>query len=127
MNIPVKHSAASLIVHIVLVFCLLKFSNLGIYAIVFGNASFPLIIFILNFISLYRYIDYKPDYIQIFLKPVICSAIMGVAIALVYNGLYAATESNIISLFAAFAAAAVSYFGSFYICKRIEKNIRIWG
>jgi stage V sporulation protein B len=105
----------------------LKFSNLGIYAIVIGNASFPVIIFILNFISLYRCIDYKPDYIQIFSKPVICSVIMGIAVALVYNGMYAATSSNVVSLFAAFAVAAVSYFGSFYVCKRIEKNIRIWG
>jgi hypothetical protein len=52
---------------------------------------------------------------------------MGIAVGLVYNGLYAVTESNVISLFMAFAAAAVSYFGSFYVCKRIEKNVHTWG
>ena len=59
MSTPVKHSCISLVVHIILVFVLLKFSRLGIYAIVIGNASFPIIIFILNIISLYRHIGYR--------------------------------------------------------------------
>ena len=58
VNVPMIHSSISLAVHIVLVFVLLKFSALGIYAVVIGNATFPILIFILNLRTLYQEIDY---------------------------------------------------------------------
>ena len=54
VNVPMIHSSISLAVHIVLVFVLLKFSALGIYAVVIGNATFPILIFILNLRTLYQ-------------------------------------------------------------------------
>lgn len=59
------HSSISLAVHIVLVFVLLKFSALGIYAVVIGNATFPILIFILNLRTLYQEIDYTMPYISV--------------------------------------------------------------
>lgn len=118
MNLPVKHSCISLVIHIILVFILLKFSRLGIYAIVIGNASFPVVIFVLNIISLYRCIGYKMEYIQTFVIPFACACIMGVAVAFTYQGMYSLTSSNIISLCISFVVAAVSYFGPLYLVKK---------
>lgn len=118
MNLPVKHSCISLIVHVILVFFLLKFSRLGIYGIVIGNATFPIIIFILNIISLYRCIGYNMEYRQTFIIPFICACIMGAATGLTYYCIYKLVSSNIIALIFAFVAAAVSYFGSMYLAKK---------
>ena len=118
MNEPVKHSLISLVVHIVLVYILLKWSRLGIYAIVIGNASFPVLIFILNLISLRKYIGYRLEYVKTFVIPFVCSVIMGVAVTVVYRLLYSAVHINAVALAAAFAAAAVSYFGTMFLCRR---------
>jgi stage V sporulation protein B len=110
MNVPVKHSFIALVVHIILVFSLLKWSRLGIYAIVIGNASFPLLILILNLMSLRKYVRFRMNYRGVFMVPVICSVFMGVVTWLVYAAMYALTKSNTVSVIIALAAALVSYF-----------------
>ncbi len=118
MNIPVIHSCISLVVHIILVFILLKFTNLGIYAIVIGNATFPVIILVLNLVSLNRYIGYNQEWIKTFLVPLVCSVFMGILVSLTYKIFLLLSHHNIIALFFAFIMAAVSYFGAVFICKR---------
>ncbi len=118
MNIPVKHSSISLVVHIVLVYLLLRFSRLGIYAIVIGNATFPVLIFILNIRALNRYIGFRMKYKRIFLAPSVCALIMGVAISLTYKLMFTITSSNMISLVISFIVAGVSYFGPMLVFKK---------
>lgn len=121
MNIPVIHSCISLAVHIVLVFVLLKFTNLGIYAIVIGNASFPIVVLILNLVSLNKYIGYTQECVKTFVVPLACSVLMGIVTGITYKIFYMISQRNIIALFFALLMAAVSYFGSIFICKK--KNI----
>ena len=118
MNIPVIHSCISLIVHIVLVFGLLKFTNLGIYAIVIGNATFPIVVLALNMVALNKYVGYTQEHIKTFLIPMICSIFMGVVTALTYKIFNIISGHNIVALFFAFIMAAISYFGSIFICKK---------
>lgn len=121
MNVPVKHSLISLVVHIVLVYFMLRWSRLGIYGIVIGNASFPILIFILNLKSLKEYIDYDLEYIRTFLIPLCCSVIMGIAVSLTYKLLYSACHINIIALMCAFVVAGVTYFGTIFLLKKKGK------
>lgn len=65
---PMINSFISLVVHIILVLVLLEFTNLGIFSLVIGNASFPVIIFVLNLIALYRDEGYRLPVISIFAK-----------------------------------------------------------
>jgi stage V sporulation protein B len=118
MSVPVKHSLISLIVHIIIVFVMLKFSRLGIYAIVIGNATFPVLIFILNLMSLREYIGYELEYKKTFGIPLICSIIMGIAVYLCYHGVYSIISSNIIALFVSLLVAAMMYFGPLYLFKK---------
>ena len=112
---PMYHSFISLVVHIVLVVVLLFTTDLGIYALVIGNASFPVIIFILNLITLYREEGYRLPVMKIFARPFICSAFMGVFTILSYNMMYNATSSNAISVIVALVVALVTYFGLYGI------------
>ena len=40
MRLPVFHSGVSLIIHVILVWGLLKYTDLGVYGLVIGNVSF---------------------------------------------------------------------------------------
>jgi stage V sporulation protein B len=118
MSVPVWHSFAALVIHVILVFSLLKWSRLGIYAIVIGNASFPLLILILNLRSLHRYVRFRMDYMKIFAVPTAAAVLMGVITALVYRLVFMICPSNTIAVIAAFAAALASYFSAVMICRK---------
>ncbi len=115
MKMPVYHSAISFLIHIVLVYFMLRFTSLGIYGLVIGSTLFPLVVFILNLKTLYQEINYRFSIKKIVLKPLISAIIMGVCIAVVYNGLLILTESNIVSMFFALVVAAITYFGPYYL------------
>lgn len=119
MSVPVKHSFVALVIHIILVFSLLKWSRLGIYAIVIGNATFPLLILILNLISLKRYIGFMMEYVKVFAVPGVCSVIMGIVTWAVYTIVYTLAASNIIAVIAALIFAMASYFGPVFIFRKM--------
>ena len=85
MSVPVIHSGISLVIHGILNGALLYFTDLGVYALVIGNVTFPLLVCILNLRSVRKLIDFKPDILKVFVLPGIASLIMGVAA----YGLYA--------------------------------------
>ncbi len=109
MNVPVIHSAISLGVHIILLYILLKFFNLGAYALVIGNVTFPLLVCILNWISVGKNLNYKQEVIKTFLIPSACSAIMGVLAYFIYYGLHSLTGINAISTLTAVLVAVIVY------------------
>lgn len=111
MRKPVYNSAVSLVIHIVLVFILTRFTKLDTYALVIADVLFPFIIMVLNIRSMKNDMKYSTDIKAICLKPLICSVIMGIVTLLVYSILHAITHSNIISFVPAIAAAIAVYFG----------------
>lgn len=122
MNVPVIHSFISLVIHIIAVFAMLKWSRLGIYAIVIGNASFPVLILILNLISLRKYIGFKMEYVQTFGMPLVCSAFMGIVTILSYRLMYMLTSSNAVSVIVALVFALVSYFVPVVLLKKMKNR-----
>ncbi|MCQ2521020.1 MAG: polysaccharide biosynthesis protein [Lachnospiraceae bacterium] len=77
MRVPVVHVAISLAIHVLLVWILLTNTDLGVYALVIGNVSFPLLVSILNCISIRKYVEYQFDLKRIFLKPLLAAVVMG--------------------------------------------------
>ena len=120
---PMINSFISLVVHIILVLVLLEFTNLGIFSLVIGNASFPVIIFVLNLIALYKDEGYRLPVISIFAKPVICSALMGICTLLTYNIINNITMSNTISVLVALCVAALTYFGPYVLLMKKFKDV----
>lgn len=121
MKLPMIHSFISLTVHVIIVYILLRVTNLGIYAVVIGNATFPVLIFIFNFISLYKYANYRFPAVEVFIKPVISSAIMGVCTFLAYKLVYMLVSSNAVALICAFIVAGATYFIPYWFLSK--KNI----
>lgn len=86
MHVPVVNSAVSLVIHVGIVISLLKFTDFGIYALIVGNVTFPIVVSILNIICLKRYIPsfhLKP--LKTFLVPLSASLWMTIAVLLTYT------------------------------------------
>lgn len=121
MKKPVIHSAISLVIHIVIVYSLIAFTDLKAYALVIGYMTFPMIVAVLNMIEIKKTIDYHQEIKRTFGITGACAIFMGICTFLAYKLVYAMTESNMISVVAALLAALVSYFGPMIALKNIEK------
>ena len=118
MQLPVRHSMVSLVIHVILVFGLLKFTNLGIFAIVIGTTTFPLVIMVLNLLALNRYLGYRQELYSTFIVPLLCSILMAIVTVLVYNGCIMVSNSNLLGLFLSIPAAGIVYFGLILLCRK---------
>jgi len=121
LKIPVINAAISLLIHILLVFLLLKFTPFSTYALVIGNVVFAMVNSFLNWYSLSKYVDYKQEMMKSFVIPLISSGLMGLAAFLTYKGLYIITERNAISVIIAIFISVLVYFGFMIYLKGIDE------
>lgn len=110
MRMPVRHAAISLVIHVILVFILLKFTRLGIYTLVIGNVAYPLVVCILNAMCVNKHLHYRQEYRTTFIIPGVSSIIMGACSFLIYHIGMALIHSNTISCLIALSAAVIIYF-----------------
>lgn len=118
---PVVHSCVSLLIHLVLVAVLMLRTNLGIYALVVGYVTFPLVISILNFLTLRRELRYRQEIADTFLVPFGCAGVMGLFAWLAYQGMYLVSKDNTVSLVLAVVIAVLVYFGLMYKMGKLRK------
>lgn len=114
MNIPVIHAAISLAIHIPLVWALLKFTNMGIYVLLIGAVTYPLVVCILNWFAVAKHANYRQEVKNTFLIPLLASIIMGAAafgiyklIVLILGISYAA---NLVAVAISILLAIIIYF-----------------
>ena len=86
MKTPVYHSGVSLAVHILLISVLLLYTDLGVYALIIGNVSFPLGVCSLNLLSLRR-MGFRFSLTRLLIKPLLASALMGIGAFVSYHAL----------------------------------------
>ncbi len=109
MKTPVINSVVSLVVHIIFVYILLKFADLNIYSVVYGNLVFSFCMCALNLLSLYRYIGYRQEIFRAFVIPTGASAVMGAVAYFVYKGVYFILHSNLASILVSVVLAVAVY------------------
>ena len=110
MNLPVIHSLISLVVHVVLVYALLIFTDMGVYALVLGNVTYPMLVCFLNGRSVRKYTGFGQEIVRTFSVPLIASVLMGVVTYLVYQGLFVLTHRIYVAIVPAVFAAVMIYF-----------------
>lgn len=98
MRKSVTHSAISLVIHVVLVYVMLKYLNLGVYGLVIGNVSFALVVCLLNWIAVGRAIAYHQEIKTTFLLPLSAALIMGGVTNIIYRVLHSLLRSNAAAL-----------------------------
>ncbi len=82
MRTPVVNSFISFLLHIAIIYPLLRFTDLSVYALLIGDITFPLVIVFLNIRSLKK-TGYTLEVKKTLLRPFAVSLIMGVAAWLV--------------------------------------------
>lgn len=108
MTTPVKHGAISLGIHLVILYGLLAFTDLGIYALVLGNIVFSLSMCLLNARALRRATGYRQEWKRTFLIPAVCACIMGLAAFVCYT-IFLVILPNALATILALCVAVVVY------------------
>ncbi len=123
MRLPVIHSAVSLVLHIGLVALLIQYTNVGIYALIIGNVTFPAVVYILNLVAIKRYVpSYRQEVTKTFLAPVAASLWMAVSIAIVYRLSDKLTGSNVVCTLLSVCAGVFVYFMAFLLLRGLTKD-----
>ncbi|MBQ7200425.1 MAG: polysaccharide biosynthesis protein [Eubacterium sp.] len=123
MSLPVIHSAISLVLHIGIVVVCVKFTSMGIYALLVGNITFPLVVWLLNLWALKRYIPgFKQEIIKTFIAPLAASVWMAIVTLLVYELTGLITTSNIIRTLVSLVFAICVYFVVLLLIKTLNKE-----
>lgn len=130
MHTPVIHSAISLVLHVVLVVCLLRFTDLGIYSLVIGNVTFPIVVSGLNLFALHRHVPSLHLHpIKTFFVPFSASLWMAIAVLLVYSmadkffsTIMGGYMANAVSVILALLVAVFVYFVVFLKLRGMTKE-----
>lgn len=92
---PLIHCSVALVLHFILLYFLLTTANLNIYAVVYANIFFALIVSVLNAFAIKRYINYRQEWYKTFIVPGISSIIMAAAVYIAYSAFHAFTGNTI--------------------------------
>ncbi len=76
LRVPVINSAVSLMLHVITLILLLKFTSIRIYAVVAAMAVFGTCVTVLNQLALYKSGCWKPEIMKTFVLPGVCASIM---------------------------------------------------
>lgn len=118
---PISHGLIALALHVTLLMCLLKFTDMNIYAVPFSNNFFSLFICILNLISISKILGYRQEVKHTFIIPVIGSAVMGVVVYFLDKALCRNGYSRPLILITILVGAFV-YFVFLLVTKGISKE-----
>ena len=89
MNMPIVSAGAALIIQTAVLAWFLRFTDWGIYAMVFVSVLYAAIIFALNELFLRHYLGLRINPVQVYLKPILSAVVMGAAAYGVYRGIFA--------------------------------------
>ncbi len=88
MREPVKNAVIALVLHIAFLLLLLFGFRLNIYAVVYANAFFALVMCVLNAHSLKKCIGFRQELVKTYVLPLVASGVMGVIVFFLYQGLH---------------------------------------
>ncbi len=124
MRIPVYHSAISLGIHTLLIYLLLRFApigadgSFGVYYLLIGNVTFPMVVSLLNARSVSKRTGYHWRLKRTFLTPLAASLLMGAVVwisyFLVHKGMYllchSTSFSKLIGMLVSIMLGVAAYF-----------------
>lgn len=121
MRIPVINSFISLFVQTGFLYFVLRYTNIGIYGVVFANILFSVLMCILNLFAIHKYLRYKQELLKTFIVPGIASLIMGVLVFITYK-VFALFTGNFLITLAGVVVGLVSYFVLMILLKGIGER-----
>ena len=124
LNIPVRNAAIALVLHVGILYFMLDVFNMGLYGVVISCVLFALIMCILNWLAIRKYLKYQQEIVRTFVIPTVSSIFMGL-VAWLSNFLISKALSSFVSLVISIALSVCVYFVLLIKLKGVkEKEIR---
>lgn len=121
LYVPVIHSAIALVTHAVALYFLLKYTNLNAYALMVCNVLFALIVSVLNWRSVCRFLSYRQEIRTTFILPFFASVFMGVSTRCFYDFLHLKLSATV-SCIASILFAIPVYFAALILMKAVTRE-----
>lgn len=122
MSIPVINSVIAILLDIPVLWALLKYTNLGIFALVIGNFIMPFISSILNAIYIKWRLGIRFQTSRTIIIPTLASLIMGIIVFFTYRGILSFTNNYLIALGISIPLGMIVFFVLEILMKGISKN-----
>ncbi len=122
LRVPIKNSAISLGLHLIILPCLLIVFKLNIYGVVIGDILFGATVSVLNAMSIKKYLNYRQNMFETFVKPFICAGVMGAGCFGIYKLFNGLIKINAISTIVAIIVAVVIYALMLVITKTVTED-----
>lgn len=124
VNKPVIHAGIGLVLHVIILALAVRFLHADIYGVMAAYILFALIICILNALEIRRVLNYRQELIRTFFLPILCSAIMGLAVFGISFGLQKIIGEGkyLIPVVISILAGAVLYGVLLLVFKGINEN-----
>lgn len=122
LKVPIKNSAISLGLHLIILPCLLIVFKLNIYGVVIGDILFGATVSVLNAMSIKKYLNYRQNMFETFVKPFICAGVMGAGCFGIYKLFNGLIKINAISTIVAIIVAMVIYALMLVITKTVTED-----
>lgn len=106
---PVKNATLALLLHLVFLAAILKYTDLKLFGLVAATIVYSLLVCIFNHMSVSKYLSTKLDIKKIYLAPAVASVFMGIVAWGSFQILYHLTHINSISVMLAILLAVVFY------------------
>lgn len=106
LQAPLVNNGIALLLHFILLYILLTVFNLNIYAVIWSNIFFALIVSVLNAVAIARCLHYHQEWLKSFVIPTVASVIMGAAAYIVYSAFHLFAGNTLSTIFAILAGVA---------------------
>lgn len=122
VNIPMRNAAIALVVHLAALVPLLVYTELDLYALLLGTATYSFSMCLLNDLSVRKYLDFHMDFKKSFLLPALSAGIMGVVTWASYYLSRIAGLGNAISMAISVSLSVIVYFMTILGTKAITEE-----
>lgn len=90
LDVPIRHAAGALVIHVAVLEACLMVLKLGVYSVVIANIAFAFVMCLLNGHAISRFVRYRQEYKKTVILPTLCSLFMGAAAYGTYRLVYGA-------------------------------------
>lgn len=120
MQVPVINAVIAFVIHVIFLYATLQM-DMGVQAVVYANILFAVVVCILNWIAIRKFLRYRQEVVKTFVKPCIASVIMGVVVLGIYMGLRN-IAGNLIIIIAGLVTAVIVYFAALILLRGIDED-----
>lgn len=121
MKVPVRNAAIALVLHMGILYLTISVLDWKLYGVVISCMAFGLLMCILNWISIARYMRYRQEIRRTFIIPIISSIVMGGVVWLTYF-IMSKTATELVSVLVSSAVGIVVYFVVLLLLKGVRES-----